>query len=333
MRMKKTIMIGTPSAAVLIILLLTLTQCNTSSVSAPAVSNTAFPNPEAVTIQGYTGSAEVPYLTPDGNYIVFDSRTDPGSADVKIYYAKKINDITFQFMGEVGDVNVPGTINFEMTIDDYNNFYFTRIKVPPRPTGQPSIYRGLWNNGTVTNIAPLPGLDQAVGIINQDPTISHDGKLLIFNAWDYIHKCLTYKLAVKNADGSFTALDNTDSRLTQHKQAFKDAFVSSYLYRCANFPHPQMTDPILMGPVSLSHSGLKLVFTMIHPAPNGRPVEKYYIATRSSLLQPFGQPQLLVANGRVVEGGSFSPDDRLLYFHLANGDGTFSPYVMTTDPK
>jgi hypothetical protein len=59
----------------------------------------------------------------------------------------------------------------------------------------------------------------------------------------------------------------------------------------------------------------------------GTPLEKYYIATRGSTSQPFGQTQTMIANGRVVEGGSFSADDSLLYFHLSNSDGTFWPYV------
>src|SRR5207302_3318166 len=105
------------------------------------------------------------------------------------------------------------------------------------------------------------------------------------------------------ADGSFTVLDNTDSRLTRHMQTYKDAYVGSYLYRCTNFPHPQMTHSMLMGPVLHSHSGLKLVFTMIHPGPNGgMPVQQYYLTTRRSLSEPFGKPQLVIANGRVVEG-------------------------------
>src|SRR5437867_11365694 len=114
--------------------------------------------------------------------MVFDNRTDPGTPNVKIFYAKRINDTTFQYMGEVGNVNVPGHINFEMTLDNDNNFYFTRIEVPPQPRGQPTLFRGKWRDGTVTDIAPVPGLTQATGVINQDSTPSHDGQLLIFNA-------------------------------------------------------------------------------------------------------------------------------------------------------
>jgi hypothetical protein len=329
--MTKTNLIGSIGAAFLVVLLLSTALKNSNSAPAPAVSNTAFPNPEPVTILGYTGSAEVPYLTPDGNYLIFDNRTEPGTPDVRIFYAKRINDTTFQFVGEVGNVNLASTINFEMTLDDKNNFYFTRIKVPPQPHGQPSLYRGVWRDGTVTDVAPVPGLDPVMGVIHQDSTPSHDGQFLIFNTWDYLHKCLTYKMAVKNADSSFTVVESGSPRLPKYTQAFNGMIVSNYLDHCTNLPTPGMAHTMMMGPVSLSHSGLMVVFTMIHPT-GGMPVEKYYMATRNSVSAPFGQAQLLVANDRSSEGGSFSSDDRLLYFHLSNRDGTFWPYVMRMNP-
>jgi len=230
-------------------------------------------------------------------------------------------------MGEVVNANAPGTFNFEMTIDDHNNFFFTRIDLPPQPNGKPTLYRGVWTNGTLTDVGPVPGITQASGTLHQDPSISHDGQVLIFNVWDYVHKCLNYRVAHKNPDSSFTVLDSTDPRLSRHMATFKDAYVGDYLYRCTNFPHPGMTHAMLMGPVFHSHSGLKVAFTMIQPGPPG-PVEKYYLATRRSLSEPFGKPQLVIDNGRVVEGGSFSPDDSLLYFHLSKGDGGFWPYVI-----
>lgn len=318
--------IGGIGAVLFVVLLWTLHQ-RSCAAPAPAVSNTAFPNPVPVTILGYTGSAEVPYLTPDGHYLVFDDRTDPGTPNVKIHYAQRINDTTFQYVGEVGNVNLPGTIDFEMTLDERNNFYFTRIDVPPNPHGQPSLYRGVWQNGTVTGIAPVSGLTQAQGVINQDSTPSHDGRQLIFDAWDYPHKCLSYKLAVENADSSFTVADQSRPQLASYLQVFKNIAIGNYLNQCTPLPYPGMTFSMLMGPVSLSHSGLAVVFTIIQPT-GGMPVEKYYIATRTSTSEPFGQTQTMIANGRSAEGGSFSADDSLLYFHLSNSDGTFWPYVV-----
>jgi hypothetical protein len=331
MNSRKILLIGAPCSAALFCTLLVVTQPRANGAPEPAVSNTAFPNPVPVNIVGYTGSAEVPYLTPDGNYLVFDSRTDAGNGPINVYYAKKINATNFLFMGEVGNVNVPGTINLEVTIDDNNNFYFTRIPingVPPQPTGQPSIYRGVWNNGTLVGVAPVPGIGQNSGTINQDPSISHDGQTLIFDTWNFVNQCLTYEIALENTDTSFTVLSSGDPRLTAYLATVNNTAVANYLYRCTSFPSVNMTYSMLMGPVLYSHSGLMVVYTMIQPGPGGMPVEKYYIATRSSLSQPFGSPQLMINNGRVVEGGSFSPDDQLLYFHLSQGDGTFWPYVI-----
>lgn len=334
MRLKKTISIGIPCTAAFVFVSLMLTHPPASAVSGPVISNTAFPNPTPVTIRGYAGSAEVPYLTPDGNYLVFDNRTDPAKPDIKIYYAQKIDDADFQFIGEVRNTNLPGTINFQSSIDRHNNFYFTRIPLdgaPARPTGKPSIYHGVWDHGTLLDVAPVGGIDQDTDTINQDPAISYDGQVLIFNAWDFARNCLSYKIASKVPDGSFTVLDDSDVRLTHHLAVFSETELGNYLYRCTTLPHPHMTHSMLMGPVMRSHSGLKVVFTMIHPGQSGMPVETYYLATRGSLSEPFGKPRPIIANGRVVEGGSFSPDDRLLYFHLSKGDGTFSPYVMPID--
>lgn len=334
MHLPKAISIGIPCTVVAVaLLLLALAQPPASAVPARVMSNTTFPDPTPITIRGYTGSAEAPYLSPDGNNLVFDNRTDPRTGDVKTYYARKINDADFQFAGEVGNANAPGTVNFEMTIDGRNNVYFTRIPTDgaPHPTEKPSIYRGVWHDGTLIDVAPVSGIDQDRGTINQDPAISHDGQLLIFEAWDFAHKCVWYKIAAQNPDNSFTVLNNSDSRLAGHLATFSETDIRDYLYRCTGLPHQNMSHSMLMGPVMRSHSAQKVAFTMIHPGKNGVPVETYYIATRRSPSEPFGKPQPVIASARVVEGGSFSSGDRLLYFHVSQGDGTFWPYVMPID--
>lgn len=294
-------------------------------MASTATAAATYSDPSPVTIQGYSGSAEVPFLTPDGQYLVFDNRRDPGTPDVRIYYAKKIDKTTFQFMGEVAGVNLPGSPNFEMTIDNDNNFYFTRLDPSNLAGGKSNIYRGIWNNGTVSNVAPVAGLVPALGTIDQDPTISPDGRQLIFDNWDLQNRCITYKIALKNVDGSFTVLTDADSRLAQYAAQLRNIYGDNYFNKCRNFPFPGSGDPVI-GPFFLAHSGLEGVFTIINPAV---PEQRYYLAARTSTAEAFGAPQVLVANGRIVEGGSFSPDDRDIYFHLSNGDGTFSPYVVS----
>src|SRR6266849_10179600 len=60
--------------------------------------NNEFANPELVVIQGYSGNAEEPYLTPDGQYLVFDDRTGfVANEHPRIYCGKRVNDTTFAF--------------------------------------------------------------------------------------------------------------------------------------------------------------------------------------------------------------------------------------------
>src|SRR6266566_4157381 len=106
--------------------------------------NMEFNHPRRVTIQGYSGSAEEPRFSPDGQYLIFDDRTDehPNS---DIFYAKRIDDTTFTFMGEVRGVNTP---QFEEIagIDDAGNFYFMSTRNYTAPDWN-AAYRGVWQDG------------------------------------------------------------------------------------------------------------------------------------------------------------------------------------------
>jgi len=287
--------------------------------------------PQPVTIHGYGGSTDVPYLTPDGNFLVFDSRTDKGSSDVKTLYAKRIDDRNFQFAGEVKGINQPGTINFEVTIDGNNNLYFTRIDVPPHPAGRPTIYRGVWNNGKVSNIAPVGGLEPPPGTINQDPSISHDGNMMFFDVWDYPNKTIHHEIAARKSDGSFEVLHPGDPRLMPLLVALKDTGISNFLYHPVPQPAPGITDSLMMGPVEVSHSKLVIAFTLIVPTASGRPEERYFIATRNTPYEPFGPARTVISDGHVAEGCSFSADDSRLYFHLSNGNGGFDLFYNATE--
>jgi len=44
-----------------------------------------------------------PFLSPDGNYLFFNSLNN--SINTKLYYAKKVNDSTFNFVGELNGTN------------------------------------------------------------------------------------------------------------------------------------------------------------------------------------------------------------------------------------
>jgi len=52
-----------------------------------------------VTINGLSFDAMEPFISPDGNYLFFNNLND--GVNTKLYYATKVNDLTFNFVGEL----------------------------------------------------------------------------------------------------------------------------------------------------------------------------------------------------------------------------------------
>jgi len=62
---------------------------------------TAFSNPERITIRGYSDHAMEPFISRDGRYLFFNNSNDP-SVNTNLHYAERINDLTYEYKGEVG---------------------------------------------------------------------------------------------------------------------------------------------------------------------------------------------------------------------------------------
>src|ERR1700729_1395533 len=60
-----------------------------------------FTNPQPVTIKGYSQDAMEPFISPDGNYLFFNNSNAP-TVNTNLFYATRIDDVTFQFQGEIG---------------------------------------------------------------------------------------------------------------------------------------------------------------------------------------------------------------------------------------
>lgn len=256
---------------------------------APPVSTHAeFTNPQPVAIQGYTGSAMEPFISRDGRYLFFNNdSSDPNS---KLYWAKKIDDTHFQFMGEIQGVNTAeNEHNVTPSMDTHGKFYFTT----PRDYKQNlmSIYRGTFSNGAVTNLVPVEGISRRQpGWFNMDGEISADGNTLYYTEnlpGDSGLQISTIEIAAKNPDGSFAKISNSD-------ELMKNINNSDLNYAPDTTP-----------------DGLELFFTRV---PAGS-LARLYIAERSSTSEPFDAPQRIAAADGFVEGPSISPDGKRLYYH------------------
>jgi hypothetical protein len=283
--------------------------------SAPITASTSmlYSTPEPVTIQGYSGPQQDPVLSPDGQYLFFDSHNDAGMP-MHLYMATRIDHKTFQFIGRVPGIEFEAVEGVE---DLAHNFYF----VSPILLGQggaTTIGRGTLSNGSATDVAPIEGIlpkpaPSGLRGVTFDIFITPDGETLYFSDFvvDDKFKPQSAQLAIatKNADGSFTRLPNSDEILKNING------LGSLVYNASPSP-----------------DGLMLAF---NAAPSFGPLPKIYIAKRSSTSAPFGKPELLAATEEVNDGErfsestSFSPDGKYLYFHQVQTQKTSQIYVAT----
>jgi hypothetical protein len=243
-----------------------------------------------------------------------------------LYYAKRIDYKTFQFLRAVSGANVDGKVTLRGNYDLAKNFYFVSQLCGSMPylTG---VCHGTWRDGTVSNITRVQGLYQpppsSGGAAIFDVAVSPDGNTLYYSyAFLGPSGQPTSSQAVvveKNSDGSFSKV-STDQ-----------------IFESVNATTPTVYNP------APSPDGLTIVFT----APNlqQQTFPQVYVAERPSTNAKFGVPKLIAAanegsarpvskNGTLTppvfpENGGFSPDGKYLYFHRVLGPSQSQLYVLT----
>ena len=249
----------------------------------------------AVTIAGYDGQAMEPFVTRDGKYLFFNDSNDP-SVDTNLHWARRIDDVTFAYQGEVPGVNSP-QLDGVPSIDAEGVLYF----VSPRSYGATlsTVHRARWH-GDVADIGLVPGVSERVpGIVTFDAEVSADGNELVF------------------ADGEYRR-GEVVPRTADLLHAFRrgDAFVRDPASRAL---FAAVNTPALEYAAALSGDGLELFFTRADPARGVAP--SIWRAVRASPTSPFGPAEPVPAAAGHVEGPSLSPDGRTLYFHRRGPDG------------
>ena len=290
---------------------------DSSSAPSAAVIASEYTNPQPVTIEGYTGSAMEPFISRDGQYLFFNSSNDL-SVDTNLYYATRINDTTFQFMGQVVGANSYysstsiGYVDAVPSMDLNNDFFFMSNRNYLLTLN--TLFEGSFNNGTVTSIAPITGnvSPDRLGWFNMDAEISANGQTLYFDN-NFVtaptdgsasKKVSAIEEAVNGPDG-FTVLPNSDAIF---------ASVDN--------------DDVNYAP-SVSTDGLELFFTR---ADQTLTTIGIYVATRASTSDPFGTPVEITAVTGYSEAPSISYDGSLLYYCQHLSGGTDAIYVVEQDP-
>lgn len=262
-----------------------------------------FTRPRPVTIQGYDKDVMEPFITRDGKYLFFNSnKTLFKSKD--IYWAKRINDHTFRFMGEVQGINT-GAVEGVPSMDRYGNFYFVSTS-NYKPFNLVTVYRGKFHNGHVSNVTPIPEISlNKAGWLNMDVEISEDGNTL-YSTQTYFGSGpppkKSYFFQARKQGGHFVV--DMDS---------------AHIYRYIN------QDEIVYA-AAVSTDELEFFYTRLKITDGKPPVFETLRASRATRQAAFSKPEVITAINGFAEAPALSADEKLLYFHKK--PGAFKPFAL-----
>lgn len=262
--------------------------------AAGASTYRAFGDPQAVTIEGYSGSAMEPFITRDGNYLLFNTSNVAPSIP-SLQFATRINAHTFEYQGPIlGEgVNVPEALSGTPTMDDAGELYFISTRSYAQTLS--TVYAGQFSAGLVSGVGLVPGVSGVTpGQVDFDVEVGADGETLYVSVGHFeadgagpTHASLEM---FRKVDGGF--VEAADSAKLLHK--VNSAGQLDYA-------------------ASISANELELFFTRASPSIGQLP--EIYRAARSNRSRPFGHVQRVAAITGFAEAPSIGADGTTLYYH------------------
>lgn len=258
-----------------------------------------------VFITGWNTDAMEPFISTDGNTLFFNSLNSGG--DTRLYYATRVDDSTFTYIGEVNGANEPANpqLNAVPSMDTTGNFVW--ISVRQWPTVMENLHQGNYSNGVVTNVNRMHGTFYIYqpGYIIMDAALTYEGSQLYYcNAlFDTCTVPCTAALGIASRvnDSTYNTIANSSAIL----QNVND------------------TDYCVYAP-QLSVDGLELYFTRFLI---GGLSTEICVSVRNSPVDTFSVPQILISDfPNVPEAASPNTQMTLMYYHKKM-NGTYAIHL------
>jgi hypothetical protein len=284
----------------LLILLISSVFISCSTNNESTSSYPTFGNEINVTINGLTFDAMEPFISSNGNYLFFNNIND--GINTKLYYATRVNDSTFNFVGELSGANQTISPHLDAVADmDMNgNFYWTSTR--NYPTELNNLFHGTFNAGTITNIERVQGdfNMNTPGWLVMDHGISLDGQFLYFNNARFDDSsCLgpcetTLGIAEKINSNTFNIISNSSEIL----QNIND---SNYIYYAP----------------CISSDNLELYYTRYLKNVTSSTVFDVCVAVRKNDTSIFSEPKVLFSKNisSLVEAPTLTTNKKIMYYH------------------
>lgn len=254
-----------------------------------------------VTIIGLTFDAMEPFISFDGNTLFFNNLNDGNTT--KLFYATRINDSTFNYVGEVNGTNQTVIPYLDAVADMDSSGYFLWTSTRNYPVVMENLHRGTYSAGSVTNISRIYGDFNIYipGWLIMDHGISTDGQFLYANNARFNAACTgpcnTYlQIAQRVNDSTFNVIPESEGIL----QNINDSV--NYIYY-APF---------------ITHDNRELYYTR-YPKGTITPSTTFDIcvAVRATPTDTFSAPQVLFSNiiSSIIEAPTLTPDKNIMYYH------------------
>jgi len=279
-------------------------------------SSPTFGPEKKVTINGLTFDAMEPFISSDGNTLFFNSLNSGGNTN--LYYATKINDTTFTYVGLVGGTydSSPNHLDGVASIDSLNNFIWTSLRGYPSP--MENLHRGVYSAGNVSNITRVYGnfniynFNYPFGWLIMDAAINYQGNLLYFcNAkFDFSNTTCVGVPCESKIGVAQKINDSTFNKLTTSDAIFSNIndTINYIVYA------PQVTK-----------DGLELYYTRLQKNTFNTEI---CVSVRNNIADTFSLPIVIHSNlGFVPEAASPTTDKQKIYYHQKDGTGIFHIYL------
>lgn len=255
-----------------------------------------FEEPREVNVKGYQGILMEPFLSRDGKILLFNNSNNPAE-NTNIHWATKIDDLTFQYQGEVAGINTQH-LEGVPTLDKNNQLFF----VSNRNYGETfsTIFQGNFNAGKVENISLVKGISkEKLLLINFDVEVSEDGETL------YLVDSQFSPQIVPQTGDVFIAkrVGERFERVKNSGEIFKNINTKAIEYA-----------------VAISADELEIYFTRLNPPITPTSIPEIFYATRNDKESSFDFPRKVPNINGFVEAATISPDNKLIYFHKKSGE-------------
>jgi len=259
-----------------------------------------------VIINGLSFDAMEPFISPDGNYLFFNNIND--GINTKLYYATRINDSTFNLVGELTGTNqtVSPHLDAVADLDIDGNFYWTSTR--NYPTELNTLFHGTFTNGNVSAIERVQGNFNlnTPGWLIMDHGISLDGQYLYFNNARFDNtNCqgpceTTIGVAQKDNVTAFSKLSDSDLILENINDP-------NYIYYAP----------------CISSDNLELYYTRyLKEQITVNTTFEICVAVRANSVSKFSVPKVLFSEtiANLVEAPTLTIDKNLMYYHKKNNN-------------